>query len=242
MTQVTIAIPCLNEEAVLEQTVRATLNFIRNQLGDFKIMIVVVDNGSEDRTEEIGRRLAAEFPDVVRYQRLDQRGKGLAIRSAWRDFPADIYAFMDADLATDLAALPRLLATCRDQGGLVIGSRHLPESDVERSALRRLISFGYRLMLRLVLKTSIRDLPCGFKAIDSETAKAILPQTQDSAWFFDTELAIRTERSRRSVIEIPVRWREANQDGRQSKVPLFRVAADYLKRAWRLRRELNTRS
>lgn len=242
MTKVTLAIPCLNEETVLERTVRMTLEFMRGQLADFAVTVVIVDNGSDDRTEQIGRRLAAEFSDSVRYLRLDQRGKGLAIRSAWRDFPAEIYAFMDADLATDLAALPRLLATCRDRGGLTIGSRHLPESDVERSALRRFVSFGYRLMLRLLLKTEVRDLPCGFKAIDAATAKAILPNVQDRAWFFDTELVIRTERAGRPVSEIPVRWREASQDGRQSKVPLFQVATDYLKRAWRLRRELDAKS
>jgi glycosyltransferase involved in cell wall biosynthesis len=239
MTTVTLAIPCLNEEAVLERTVRSTWRFIRERLGGYAVTIVIVDNGSADRTEAIGRRLATEYPKAVRYLRLSQRGKGLAIRSAWQDFPADIVAFMDADLATDLSALPRLLDTCRDRGGLVTGSRHLPESDVERSGLRRLFSFGYRLMLRLMLNTAIRDLPCGFKALDAGTATAILPLVRDNAWFFDTELAIRTERSGRPVTEIPVRWREASQDGRFSKVPLFRVAFDYLQRAWRLRRELS---
>lgn len=238
MTKVTLAIPCLNEEAVLERTVRTTLAYARERLPDFTVTLVIVDNGSNDRTEAIGRRLAVEFPADVRYRRLGQRGKGLAIRSAWQEFPAAIVAFMDADLATDLSALPRLLTACRDQGGLAIGSRHLPESDVERSGLRRLFSFGYRLMLRLVLNTAIRDLPCGFKALDAATAQAILPQVQDNAWFFDTELVIRTERSGRPVTEIPVRWREASEQGRRSKVPLFHVAVDYLKRSWRLRREL----
>jgi glycosyltransferase involved in cell wall biosynthesis len=240
--RVTLAIPCFNEEAVIENTVTATLDYAAKALADFDLFLVIVDNGSTDGTEAIGRRLEQTYPDQVSYRRLHEPGKGRAIRVAWKENPADIYAFMDADLATDLAALPLLLTSCAASGGLTIGSRHLPQSKVKRSALRRLFSFGYRWLLNLILGTHIKDLPCGFKAASVKVIKQVLPQVRDNAWFFDSELVIRTEHARLPVTEIPVAWQEPQLTNRQSKVPLLAVAANYIKLAWRLRTDLRRNS
>ena len=240
--KIILAIPCLNEEAILGRTVETTLEFIQSRMPrDQEWLVTVVDNGSSDRTGTIGRGLAAIYPGRVSYRRLGQRGKGLAIRDAWVSAPADtaIFAFMDADLATDLGALPALVEACRRTDGLAIGSRHLPESRVVRSLLRRLFSWGYRLVLKCLLGTRINALPCGFKAASAAVVNKILPQVQDNAWFFDTELVIRTERAGLPVTEIPVVWHEVSGSGRRSRVPLFRVAYDYIRQSLKLRQSLH---
>lgn len=240
--RVTLAVPCLNEEAVIENTIVTTLEFAERELAVFELLIVIADNGSTDDTEAIGQRLERDNPGRVAYRRLHERGKGLAIRTAWKENPADIYAFMDADLATDVQALPPLLTNCAASAGLTIGSRHLPQSRVRRSVLRRLFSFGYRWLIKLILGTRINDLPCGFKAASTQVYSQVLPQVRDHTWFFDSELVIRTERAGLPVTEIPVTWQEPQLTERESKVPLLQVAASYIQLAWSLRRELRRRS
>ena len=237
MKTIILAIPSLNEEAVLLDTVEKTLDFVSKKMPNDNFRIIIVDNGSNDRTQEIGRTLAAEYPGQVIYQRLEQRGKGLAVRDAWTKHEGDIYAFMDADLATDLKSLPLLISSCPDNG-MAIGSRYLPESEVEKSITRRVFSWGYRLTLKTVLKTEIHDLPCGFKAASAKVVRDIFSEVKNNAWFFDTELTIRTEKKGLPIVEIPVKWHEVDQIDRPSRVSLFKVAREYLKHSLALRREL----
>ena len=237
MKTIILAIPSLNEETVLRDTVEKTLAFVSEKMPNDNFRIVIVDNGSSDRTQEIGRALAAEHPDQVIYQRLEQRGKGLAVRDAWTKHEGDIYAFMDADLATDLKSLPPLINYCPDNG-MAIGSRYLPESEVKKSITRRIFSWGYRLTLKTVLETKIHDLPCGFKAASAKVVRDVFPDVKNNAWFFDTELTIRAEKKGLPIVEVPVKWHEVNQADRPSRVSLSKVAREYLERSWALRREL----
>lgn len=232
-----IALPVLNEEDVLRGTVEKLRRFARESLPEWETVIVVADNGSTDATEAIGRRLAAGLPDV-RYFRLAKRGKGLAIAAAWRSEAADVYAFMDADLATDLAALPPLLAGVRRGAGLAVGSRYGNGSRVERSALRKALSLGYRLFLRLAFGTRLADAPCGFKAASPEVVAAVLPRVRNLRWFFDTEFAVRAERAGYRIDEIPVVWRELRPAGRKSRVRIAALVAEYVREVMRLRKDL----
>ena len=240
--RIVLAIPALNEESVIRDTVERTVDFVEANFPEDEFRIVVVDNGSTDRTGEIVRELAGRRPDRIAYRRLERRGKGLAIRTAWAENPADIHAFLDADLSTDLASLPALIEGVRKNGGLAIGSRYHPDSTVERTILRRLFSLAYRLTLKAVLNTKIGDLPCGFKALSSATVRKILPLVKNDSWFFDTELAIRTERAGYPVTEIPITWHEVNDPNRRTRVSLVRVSAEYLRNSWRLRRELGRKN
>ncbi len=238
MKKVILVIPALNEEAVIRNTVEKTLRFISEKMPGSDIKIVIVDNGSDDRTEEIGRALVVEHPCRVIYQRLGQIGKGLAIRDGWTTHEGDIYAFMDADSATNPKSLPALIDDC-PENGMAIGSRYLPESEVEKSITRRIFSWGYRLTLKVVLGTRINDLPCGFKAVSAKIIREIFPEVKNNAWFFDTELTIRTEKKGYPIVEIPVKWCDVDQEDRPSRVSLFKVAREYIDRSFALRRELS---
>ncbi len=237
--RVVIAIPVLNEEQALAPTVETLRRFAADRLAGREVVIVIADNGSTDRTGEIGSELAERHPDV-RYLRLSERGKGRAIRAAWNGYPADVSVFMDADLSTDLEALPALIDAAAANGGLAVGSRFLRGSKVERTPLRRLTSLGYMVFQRLALGTRVADLPCGFKAASAAAVGKILPRVRDNGWFFDSELVVRAERAGLPVAEVPVVWRENPVAGRRSKVPVGRLAVDYARRVWRLRRELGS--
>ncbi len=236
--RILIAIPVLNEEKVLRGTVETVQRFVRESLSDFEVVIVIADNGSEDATSIIGQQLATSFANV-RYCRVAARGKGIAIRTAWSLSDADVYVFMDADLATDLTAFPALIRHVQENGGVAVGSRYCKGATVERSMFRKALSFGYRVLLRCGLGTRITDAPCGFKAASADAVHAVLHHVKNDAWFFDTEFVIRAERLGLRVQEVPVVWRELRPRGRKSKVRIMKLISEYVHEVLRLRRDLS---
>src|SRR5687768_5144751 len=106
---VDIIIPVLNEEDQLEASVLALRDFLLASC-PYRWRIVVADNGSKDRTPLICQDLKARFPGEVDFERLELRGRGRALRTAWLKSDADVLCYMDVDLSTNLRALPPLLA------------------------------------------------------------------------------------------------------------------------------------
>jgi glycosyltransferase involved in cell wall biosynthesis len=215
----------------LEQNVRRLLVAVQ-RLRSVSCRIVVADNGSTDATPSIARRLTEELPHVLML-RLDEAGRGRALRRAWISSTADVVAYMDADLSTDLAALP-LLIDCVASGAadVAIGSRLIPGARVRRSLRRQVISRGYNALVRRALGLPVHDAQCGFKAMRREVAARLLPAVEDDSWFFDTELLVAAVRAGYRVRQIPVTWDEDPV----SSVAIIRTAVEDVRGILRLRR------
>lgn len=235
--KIVVAIPALNEEPVLRDSITTLQRFLSEKLPQHEFLTVIVDNGSDDGTGDVGAALAAEYPGV-RYMRLDRRGKGLAIRTGWDQSDGDAFIFMDADLSTDLAALPELIAAIEDGADVAVGSRYHRDSTVRRSLGRKALSKGYHLVLRTMFGTAVADVPCGFKAACVKVVREIVPKIKDDRWFFDTELVIRSEKAGYTVKEVPVDWKDYRPEGTRSKVVVGRLITEYLAQSTRLWREL----
>lgn len=235
--RLTVVIPVLNEAKILADTVEAVYARLLEEFAEGDFRLVIVDNGSTDGTGAVVGALLAEYPGL-RYERLNCRGKGLAIRTGWQRHPAAVNVFMDADLATDLAALKPLVLAVEEGADMAVGSRYHPASVVERSFWRRLCSLGYRLVLRTRLGLRTADAPCGFKAVSARVLNEIVPIVRNERWFFDTELLVRAERAGCRIAEIPVSWHEDSVAGRRSRVSVFRVAWQYFRECERLRNDL----
>lgn len=237
--KVLIVLPAYNEEKIVRQNLQQLAGFCQHQLTD-DWQIVVADNKSTDKTKEITQELAVENSKITYYY-LPQRGKGLAVVSAWQSFPADFYCFMDIDLATDIKALPELIKGLKQENyDLVIGSRRHSQSVVKRSFIKKVISRGYGLIVRLLLNSKLRDHPCGFKAVNQKVIKELLPQVKNDQWFFDTELLILAERSNFRIKEVPVQWAEHKVAGRKSQVKVISLIFNYLKEVWQLKQRLKS--
>ncbi len=232
MVKLDVVIPGLNEEAGLENTVRTLSAFMLEDMGAYDWRIVIADNGSTDGTPDIGRRLASER-ERVEYLRLERRGRGRALKHAWTQSDADVVAYMDMDLSTDLAYLSALVAAIVDGGhDVAIGSRLKRGAQVVgRSPKREFISRSYSLIFRTMFLTSFQDAQCGFKAVGRRVVKEVLPLVKDTGWFFDTELLILCEKNGYSVEEVPVRW----VDDPDSRVRIVNTAYEDLKGLVRLR-------
>ncbi|HEV7585929.1 MAG TPA: dolichyl-phosphate beta-glucosyltransferase [Solirubrobacteraceae bacterium] len=227
---VEIVIPVHNEEHVLEASVLKLHDHLTREFS-FSFQITVADNASADRTLEVARRLARELPDVEALH-LDRKGRGRALRAAWGRSRADVVAYMDVDLSTDLSALAGLLLPLlQRRGDIAIGSRLAPGAVVSRGIRRELISRSYNLLLHALLGTGFSDAQCGFKAGRREVIQALLDDVEDESWFFDTELLYLAQRRKFAIREVPVRWVE----DRDSRVDIIATAREDLRGIVRLR-------
>jgi putative flippase GtrA len=200
-----IVVPVFNEEHALEASIRRLHDHLVHNF-PFSFRITIVDNASTDRTDGLARALAYELPHVSATH-LDQKGRGRALRSAWSASDAQVLAYMDVDLSTDLAALLPLVAPLvSGHSDLAIGTRLAPGSRVVRGTKRELISRTYNLILRRTMAARFSDAQCGFKAIRRDVAEVLLPLIEDNGWFFDTEMLVLAQRSGLRVHEVPVDW------------------------------------
>ncbi len=203
--QVDIVVPVRNEERDLAPSVRRLVSYLR-ECFPFSARVTIADNGSTDATWAIASRLARELPEV-RAIHMDLPGRGRALRAIWSQSDAEVLAYMDVDLSTDLnALLPLVAPLLSGHSDLAIGTRLARGSRVIRGPKRELISRGYNVLLRTLMGARFSDAQCGFKAIRRDQARALLPLTQDTGWFFDTELLVLAERAGLRIHEIPVDW------------------------------------
>ena len=198
-------VPVRDEEHDLAPSVRRLVGFLRESF-PFSSRVTIADNGSTDATWAIATRLARELPEV-RAIHMELPGRGRALRAIWSDSDAEVLAYMDVDLSTDLnALLPLVAPLLSGHSDLAIGTRLARGSRVIRGPKRELISRGYNMLLRTLMGARFSDAQCGFKAIRRDQARALLPLTQDTGWFFDTELLVLAERAGLRIHEIPVDW------------------------------------
>jgi glycosyltransferase involved in cell wall biosynthesis len=226
-----IVIPVHNEERALRDSVTRLHRRLVDDV-DVPFRLTIADNASTDRTAEIARTLAAELAGV-RYLRIEQKGRGRALRAAWSASDAEVLAYMDVDLSTDLVHLPALLdPLLAEEADIAIGSRLAPGAQVVRGLKRAVISRSYNALLGVVLGAGFSDAQCGFKAARREAIRALLPLIEDEGWFFDTELLYLAQRNAFSIHEVPVRW----VDDTDSRVHIARTVLEDLKGIARLRR------
>lgn len=230
---VELVVPVLNEAHVLRGSVTTILEHLRERF-PYPARVLIADNGSSDGTGEIARQLAEEHEEV-RALLIDEAGRGRALARAWMQSDADIMAYTDVDISTELAALEKLCRAIWEEGyGLATGSRLMRDSDVTRGLYRETISRCYNFIVKTVLWTSFSDAQCGFKAISSEVAREVVPLVRDTSWFFDTELLTLGEKLGYGVKDVPVRW----VDDEDSRVKVFKTAWEDLKGVARVRAHL----
>lgn len=219
-----IVVPVFNEQAVLESSITKLANYLSQEMPS-TWQITIADNASTDNTSTIAQRLAAQLPNVV-HRRLEVKGRGFALRDAWSASSANVVAYLDVDLSTDLAALPPLVAPLLSgHSDISIGTRLGQSSRVSRGPKREFISRSYNYLLRRTLQVKFSDAQCGFKALRADVARRILPHIEDNGWFFDTEMLIIAERSGLRIHEIPVDW----IDDPDSRVDIKQTALDDLR-------------
>jgi len=228
---VEIVIPVYNEERALRPNVELLLGYLRDEF-PFACGVVIADNASTDDTQAIARELEAEHREVTAL-RIDRKGRGLALRTAWLGSSADVVSYMDVDLSTNLTSfLPLVAPIMSGHSELAIGTRLGHGAHIRRQVKREILSRGYNTLIHVGFRAGFSDAQCGFKAIRTDVARRLVPLVADDGWFFDTELLLLAERNGLRVHEVPVDWIE-DLDSRVDLAPT--IAAD-LQGLWRVRR------
>ncbi|MBB4916699.1 bifunctional glycosyltransferase family 2/GtrA family protein [Streptosporangium saharense] len=229
---VEIVVPVYNEQRVLAESVRRLHAYLSGTF-PYGFRITVADNASTDDTWRIATDLSRELSHVHAVH-LDAKGRGRALRRVWSASDADVVAYMDVDLSTDLDAfLPLVAPLLSGHSDLAIGSRLSRGANVVRGPKREIISRTYNLLLRSAMGARFSDAQCGFKAARTEIVQALLPAVEDEEWFFDTELLLLAERHGLRIHEVPVDW----VDDPDSRVDILRTVLDDLRGMARVTRK-----
>jgi len=228
---VEIVIPVLNEEEVLEESMKKLHSYLDKNC-PIPWQITIFSNGSTDSTVEIGSRLAKRS-SRIKFKHIPERGKAKTYRLSWPYSKASIVGFMDADLSTELDAFPKCMdAIINGEADIAIGNRFGKGAVVKRSLSREFLSRGYNLLIKMIFPgNKIRDAHCGFKFLRREVAELLLPHIKNERWFFDTEFLMYAQQVGYGIAQITVRWAER----KASRVKIGRVVTEYLANLVRLR-------
>lgn len=220
MGRVLLTVPAHNEEKWLYKTIVSLNRALRESALDFRL--AVAEDGSTDNTLSILKRLKEEIPELIVQSLPHRAGRGFALRTLWARVDADVYAFVDADLATSCKSVLSVLNACLEGTDIAIGSRYVAGAVVNRPPLRALVSRAYNALVRIVFSEQIADHQCGLKAFTKETVNAVLPLCNEDSWVWDTEILVLSNRLGFKIAELPVSWREY----RVLRTPLKRLVAD----------------
>lgn len=227
-----VVIPVYNEERDLAPNITKLRDFLV-QSCPYRWRIVIANNASTDRTLEIAKALAEQYPGEVTYIHLEEKGRGRALKRAWLASTADVVCYMDVDLSTNLRHLmPLVEPIFAGRYHIAIGSRLMPGARVTRQLKREVISRAYNLIIKLMFpRRRFSDAQCGFKALSRQAVQDLVPYIQDNHWFFDSELLLRAEQCGYKIWEVPVEWIE----DLDSRVKIIPTAIEDLKGLWRVR-------
>jgi glycosyltransferase involved in cell wall biosynthesis len=199
-----IIIPAHNEEERLPPSLVKVDEFIRQQ--PFKSEVIVVENGSHDRTLEIAQSFRDKMPSLRVIQE-QQSGKGLAVRSGMLAAQGQYRIFCDADFSMPVTEISKFIPKTGEKYDIAIASRELPESKrVDEPEFRHLIGRVFNSLVRYALLPGLQDTQCGFKAFRGDVADHLFRMQTLTGWSFDAELLFIAQRLGYKIIELPITW------------------------------------
>jgi dolichyl-phosphate beta-glucosyltransferase len=211
-----IVIPSYNEEKRLPETLDKTIEFLSTWSKEkgIKWEVIVVNDGSKDKTITVIQQYCKKSIHVKGVDYNVNSGKGAAVKKGMLCSNGRTILMMDADLATDLQDIPhiyeKLNKTEVNGLGMVVGTRKVVEKGkvVKRSAIRKLLMFGFHCLLKCLCKINISDTQCGFKIFSRKAAAIVFPAQHLERFAFDIELCMLAQKNNIPIDEQSVTWTE----------------------------------
>lgn len=238
VNSINLLFPVLNERLRLQKGIESTIAYVREHV-KIPCRLTILDNGSEDETPEIGKKLEEAYPEVT-YVRVGERGVGVAFRKGIELNDCDIVGYMDIDLSTDLKYLGKTIEMFQQDPELqyVNGTRFSKESDTKgRKWYRKITSMGLVFLLKTIFHMKATDALCGFTFLRREEAEQLVAESsQDNGWFYTVEFLLRAERDGMKICDMPVEW----QEDYNTTVKVFKTIKNYIIQIHRLRMALKS--
>lgn len=221
-----IVIPAHNEENRLPATLEKINQFLAAQ--PYTAEILVVENGSHDRTLQVAEEYRQRIPYLRVFQE-EARGKGLAVKRGMLEANGEYRFICDADLSMPIAEVNNFLPPVLDPVDVAIGSREAPGAvRYDEPAYRHLVGRIFNAMVRWWALPHLQDTQCGFKAFRGQVAEEVFRLQTIGGMSFDVEVLFIARRRGYKIVEVPIHW-YFNPD---SRVRLFQdsfqMAADLL--------------
>lgn len=242
ISTVSFVVPAYNEERRPEghdllASLERLISFAAQQ--PYQSEILVVDDGSTDRTGDIAREAGRELPDGVSLRVVvheQNRGKGAAVRTGALAAQGDVVLYLDSDMATAPDQAPKLLEQIVAGADVAIGSRIQPggaDMRASQPAWRRVIGRYFAMARRRLLLADVEDTQCGFKAFRRPAAQAIFSRQQVERWAFDSELLYLARKLGFSIAQVPVEWQHVGGSQLQlGPISALREVLDILRIRW----------
>jgi dolichyl-phosphate beta-glucosyltransferase len=217
-----VIIPAYNEEKRLPRTLAEIDKYLRQQ--DYDYEILVVNDGSKDKTVEVGKSLIPTIKNLKITGYENNQGKGFAVRFGMLEAKGDYKLFSDADNSTSLDQVEKMWPYFEKGYDAVIGSRDIKGAvlDPPQPWIRNIIlGEGFKLYRKLVIGLwGIEDTQCGFKCFSKKATEEIFPKCLISRFAFDPEILVIAQKLGYKIKEIPVYWK----NDLESKVKLKSIA------------------
>jgi glycosyltransferase involved in cell wall biosynthesis len=199
-----IVIPAHNEESRLPRTLGQIFSFLENQ--SYSSEVVIVENGSSDRTLELAYEFASRHSNLTVIHE-EQRGKGNAVRRGMLEAHGEYRFICDADLSMPIEEVQKFIPPMLNNFDLAIGSREAPGAiRFNEPPYRHWGGRAINLVIRLLILPGLNDTQCGFKCFRAEIAEDLFRQQTLMGWSFDIELLYLARRKGLRIVEIPIRW------------------------------------
>jgi len=219
-TRLVVTLPIYNDTRFLGSTA-VMLEEATKPIEKRFTLLVAEDGSNSSATID---ELKWKYQNLVHLQHDQRLGRGKALRDAWSQIKADVYVYVDVDLATDLDSFDayRNLILLQNQFDLVTGSRYITGAVINRPTLRKATSIAYNWLVRLLFHTGVHDHQCGFKSFSRQLVERLAVEARSDSWFWDTEVIVLARRMGFRVKEIPVLWTEK----KGHRTPLKRLLRD----------------
>lgn len=202
-----VVIPAYNEEKRLPKTLFEIDKYLSKQPYEYEI--IVVNDGSKDKTGDVVKKMFSEIKNLKLIDNKENHGKGFVVRQGMMEAKGEYRLFTDADNATSIDQVEKMLPYLEEGYDIVIGSRDVKEAVVTTPQP------WYRILLGNIFNISVQaivglwgiwDTQCGFKALNAKAVKDILPRCRIDRWAFDPEILKIGKKLGYRIKEVPVVW------------------------------------
>lgn len=230
--ELSIVIPCYNEERRLPRTIDLVLRFAEKHFKRFEI--ILIDDGSTDKTHAICEHYASIDKRIVCNKPRPNRGKGFSVREGMLLGRMRHILFSDADLSTPIEEIITFNRFAADYE-VIIGDRTNRRLLTKRQPLwRETMGKTFNLIMRMIVGIGFPDTQCGFKLFSKKAAHDIFSHLRTEGFAFDVEVLALAKRLGYKVRAVHVHW----ENDEESKVNVASDSLKMLKETWHIRQRM----
>lgn len=204
MSKISFVVPFFNEGKVLVKTVPKIHSYIKNRIDNFELTFV--DDGSTDSSVKIIENYIKPYKNVKLLSYKKNKGRGEAIRQGFRCSKGSIIGYFDCDLEIKLKYIEEALKKT-NSSDIIIASKFTKGSKIDTPFFRKISSFIYNEMVKIILGSKVSDHQAGFKFFNKTVIDDILSKTHEKGWLFDVELLYLAQKKNYTIYELPIEIR-----------------------------------